>query len=554
MLKRIFILLLLVLATAKTYAQDKKADSLLGAIDTASSAIIKANAFLNVGEHFYQSYTADGYNKAATYYQQGLNLALTTSDSELIAESYVSMAQVYDALAEDKLPKALEYYTIFTRIANNMKPRDTGFVLFGYINMANVQEKLGLKTDCLATLEKLTAITKYRRRQNSINQTHVFAAFLSSKFDEAALCKNYLSAVDTFAAPIKNDNIAYRNYYFLALLYLLEKENKVGAALQLGKQALTEVNNISDSLLVCKIVADIAVRARNYELAYGYRTIEYILYRRYAANNALTDANNTLLKGELSIKEQSEKFLKERSATQTTINRWLTAGLILGGLFIAGILWLLVTRRKQNQLLATQVTENKLLLQEVHHRVKNNLQIVSSFMLLQQLKKEQNTEELVKQLQGKIQALALIHQKLHQQNNHDKVQLHDYFQDLIADTITTHASGTQKITYTINAAATSLDLDRLTPLALITNELLLNSIKYVAAKQDCHIKITALEQNGQIVFNYSDNGQGFNAGINFDKVTTTGLRLVKRLAGQIKAAVTCNSTANGLSYQFVIPL
>jgi type VI protein secretion system component VasK len=76
----------------------------------------------------------------------------------------------------------------------------------------------------------------------------------------------------------------------------------------------------------------------------------------------------------------------------------LTIALVLIALALTGIFWQAAVKRKQNKKLAAQVAENKLLLQEVHQRVKNNLQILSSFILLQQIKKNVDSEELIRQL------------------------------------------------------------------------------------------------------------------------------------------------------------
>jgi two-component system, sensor histidine kinase PdtaS len=201
-----------------------------------------------------------------------------------------------------------------------------------------------------------------------------------------------------------------------------------------------------------------------------------------------------------------------------------------------------------------QVAENNLLLKEVHHRVKNNLQIISSFILLQQLKKNINPDELVKQLQSKIQTLALIHQKLHKQSSYHKVILQTYFEQLFKETVFTFATNEEDINYTIATRNCSINLDTLTPLALIINELLLNSIKYVAAKQPCIISIQAIENNNTIFLEYADNGTGLFDGQYFDTKTSTGLRLVKALAKQIKSILTTKEENGMQIFSFEIPL
>ncbi len=549
--KQIIVLLLIIFFTLHGNAQPSLPDSLQKAIDTAKTKTSLAYAYREAGQFYYSFYNMEGYNKAAILFEKGRAAASQTGDSLLIAIAYLSLAQVYDAIGEDKLPKALEYYSIHQQAA--IKENDTAVIIRTFINIASVQSRLGEKEAAKNSLNKLTLLAEKYNQIKILNKSYVFAAYISSQLNDVNLCRGYFNKINTSNDTITNGSLAYRKFYFLTKFYLLGKENKFNDAIAAGEDALKEVNNISDSTHIYGLIGTYASNAGNYKKAYYYREGEMILYSRMISAKSFSDASNTLLQSELRLKEENAKLFLQKEQTQKRLNRWLIAGLLVisAGLFY--IFYLATQRRNKNTALSKQVEENKLLLQEVHHRVKNNLQIVSSFMLLQQMKKNVDSDELIKQLQSKIQALALIHQQLHQQNSFATIELQPYFEQLVTDTLAIHTDVNTQVKYSINAYNTSLNLDTLTPLALITTELLLNSIKYVAANQACTITIKAVQNNDNILFTYADNGPGLPTEIDFETATSTGLRLVKRLAKQIKATATIDKNSVGLSFLLEIP-
>jgi two-component system sensor kinase len=203
-----------------------------------------------------------------------------------------------------------------------------------------------------------------------------------------------------------------------------------------------------------------------------------------------------------------------------------------------------------------QVEENKLLMNEVHHRVKNNLQIISSFMLLQQAKNS-NTEngELLKQLQSKIGALALVHQMLQNQQVHEKVIIKNYFEQLTTQVVATQTNNGNSLQCVVDMDETVLSLDSITSLAFIAIELLLNTIKYVVPYQPAtEAVLTARADKNKLLFTYSDSGPGLPPEIDIHKPTTTGLRLIKRLAAQLGSQLETYRDAEKFVYKIEIPV
>jgi two-component sensor histidine kinase len=534
-------------------AQQPLPDSLQHRIDTAKTANTKLDALIEAGDYYYQQYNTAGYSKAAACYEKAREIANASKDSILIGIAYHSLAQVYDAVGDDKLPRALEYYKLFNRTSFLMK--DTPIILRSYINIAHTQMRLKQEPACIATVEQLIALAvKYNRLKN-LNRSYVVAAFTLTSLHRFDLGRKYFDKIDVVHDTITNGALSYNNMYHLSRLNLLRAEKKYGEGLNAGEEALKVCTNPSDSMTILGTMADLACNSGLYKAAYDYKKKENDLYGNITRGNSFNEVNNSLLKSELKLKEENDILVQSKQATQQKINNWLTAGLILMSLAIAGILWLAVTRRKKNRELAKQVAENKLLLQEVNHRVKNNLQIVNSFLLLEENKENGGGKIFLRELQSKIQAMALLHQKLHSNEHSDEVPLQPYFEQLFDKIVSAHVTHNEKIDWQVDTAGLYMRQDKVMSLALITTELLLNTIKYVAPVQACTVSLAMYEKGGKMLYEYKDNGKGLPETIHFDKATTTGLMLVKQLGKQLGAGISIikEENANGFSIQIPQP-
>ncbi len=551
-MKKYLVILFGISLSLTVSAQNKLPAHIQLAIDSSKTIVDLVQAYRLAGEFHYGKYNAEGYAQAASYFEKARSKANGTKDSVLIGTTYLSLASVYDAIGGDKLPKALEYYVIHQRTA--VQNQDTQMIVRSYINVANVQQKMNLQNTCEQTLVKLTQIAKQYNQQATINSANVYAAYLCSEMNLLAKSRIYFSAIDLHADTLTNNTLAFKKLYQLTKMYLLQSEGKFMQAIEFGKTVCKDNPNLADSIIVYNKLSAYAEKAKAFELAYAFRTTQNDLYNQLINVKAKINVNNQLLRSELALKEENTALLLAKEKNQEKQKNWLLIGLSTLLIAFISIMVLARDRIKQNKLLAEQVTENKNLLQEVHHRVKNNLQIVSSFMMLQQLKKETNTEDLLKQLQSKIQALALIHQKLHQQTNFDTISLHSYLDSLVEETLNIHIEQRENVTFEVEVDDCALNLDIVTPLALLTIELLLNTIKYVSTKQVCHILIRAKRNGDLLNFSYEDDGPGLPDTLTIETAKTTGLRLVKKLAKQIKSKPILDPTHAGLRFTFEIPL
>jgi len=173
---------------------------------------------------------------------------------------------------------------------------------------------------------------------------------------------------------------------------------------------------------------------------------------------------------------------------------------------------------KQNKQINEALNENKLLVKEIHHRVKNNFQMVSSLLDLQTRDIEDaKAKELAKEGQNRIKSMALIHQKLYQKED-GLIDFSDYLKILV-NQIQSLFKDDKDVEVNIKTEALNLDVDTALPLGLIVNELLTNTFKYGLIedkKNIINIEVDK-EENGIYKMVFSDNGRGLSKGVDIKK-------------------------------------
>jgi two-component sensor histidine kinase len=193
-----------------------------------------------------------------------------------------------------------------------------------------------------------------------------------------------------------------------------------------------------------------------------------------------------------------------------------------------------------NEKLKIKNTENELLLKEVHHRVKNSLEIVSGLLELQAAQIDSPTARAVMLAsQNRVQSMGIVHKKLYQRDNFATIEMKDYFISLI-ESIRESMNATDRIMIECAMNPLELDVDTAVPLGLIANELLTNALKYAfEPRQSGKIEMGLMNVNSvdQYVFYVSDNGKGM---IRNTRPQGTGFGteliqlLAKQLDGQLK--------------------
>ena len=191
---------------------------------------------------------------------------------------------------------------------------------------------------------------------------------------------------------------------------------------------------------------------------------------------------------------------------------------------------------EQKDLIEQREKEKALLLRELNHRVKNNLQMVSSMFSLQaaQFKGEPAADALVA-ARRRIDALMLIHQKLYREDVDTHIRLADYIKELVDNLV--YGFG-KEVDLHLDLSTAKLYIDLAIPLGIIINELLTNSLKYASGESKLRIDVALKEENDKLRLIIADNGPGIPEGFDFRKSRSLGMKLVHSLIRQLQGELT----------------
>jgi two-component sensor histidine kinase len=182
--------------------------------------------------------------------------------------------------------------------------------------------------------------------------------------------------------------------------------------------------------------------------------------------------------------------------------------------------------------------EKELLLKEVHHRVKNNLQITAGLFSLQAATvDDKQVREVFRESENRIKSMALVHEMLYQSADLARIDLAEYVESLTQNVLRSYGPRTAGIDLQNDLQKVSIDIDKAIPFGLILNELIGNCAKHAfAGGEKGNIWIT-LRADREVVLTVADNGRGVPAGFNFRATSSLGLRLVNTLAKQLKGTI-----------------
>ncbi|MGH7773414.1 MAG: sensor histidine kinase, partial [Candidatus Binatia bacterium] len=200
----------------------------------------------------------------------------------------------------------------------------------------------------------------------------------------------------------------------------------------------------------------------------------------------------------------------------------------------------ITARKRAEEQIKTSLKEKEVLLKEVHHRVKNNLQVISSMLNLQARHvKDQKALEMFRESQDRVRSVALIHEKLYQTKELSRIDFTEYIRNLGTNLVRTYGVNPDSIRLQIHTDGVYLSVDTAISCGLIINELVSNSLKYAfPAGQDgeIHIKLRS-DKDNQFSLIVGDNGIGLPKDLDFRNTESLGLQLVTTLTDQIGGTV-----------------
>ena len=201
--------------------------------------------------------------------------------------------------------------------------------------------------------------------------------------------------------------------------------------------------------------------------------------------------------------------------------------------------------------LINSVKENEILLKEVHHRVKNNLQVISSILNLQSsYVDDKKTLEIINESQNRIRSMSYIHESLYQTKDFSSIDFHDYITNLVQNLVHSYQMFSGKTKLNLDIARVQLGLDQAIPCGLILNELVSNSLKHAYTEAGGEIQIEIKEENNKVIIRVEDFGSGFPKGFKIEESETLGLSLVETLIDQIDGELILK-TEKGIKYLII---
>lgn len=531
----------------------EKLDSAQSVLEAAKNKVVQSDlAFLNtqLGYVFERRGQLD---KAADYALESLNLGITNNDKKAIALAYSDLSNLF--WKQSKFETGLEYGLKSLELFEERGIIDLDYDFILYVVGNNY-----------LALKEYSKARKYFEHSIVIGQRYGFYNNLSDVYislvDLYAFLNTFEKAREAgdeavkYAELLNNNFMVMRSWLSIGKMQNLQGKY-VSAIESLKKCIAVATNEFGDTYYLSQAYEALGkAYAGNHDYQEAYHA-----FAKYDALKSLfftveADQRTALLRTEFDVagKEGTiqiqETQLKKQQTRQTLIT------------IIASLLFLLLllaykaiqNNVKKNKLLRKQNGEKEFLLREIHHRVKNNLEIVSSLLALQSAQiKDPYILEVMEASRHRVHSMGMIHQKLYMGKNLATIEMKDYFLNLADYSI--NVFGAEKlIELDVDMDSLELDVDVAIPIGLIVNELLTNSLKYAfPGQRKGKIRISLKETDQILRLEVNDNGVGKIPGTKING-TGFGTQLIALLTQQLDGKMNLEqSLGTSVSIQFQLP-
>ena len=415
------------------------------------------------------------------------------------------------------------------------------------------------------------------KTESEISQAKLLNGFIEGNIGKAhVMLTQYQEALPFLENSISIINeqhkVIYRAEIFENTLYLALAHMELGN-LRKAKEYLDRPWDISKPKLVLERNR---LLAAYYDAMGDYRNQSLYLKRNVRLRDSINERESAIRRQQMlaivaneeldnsrQMIDDQRKQLEERKAelkAKDMRTNLVFISLVFTLLGFAGLVYAYLKSIKNQRLIAEQkhiiensLTEKDSLLKEIHHRVKNNLQMVSSLLSLQTKNTRSKAAiEALEEGKTRVKAMALIHQKLYQNDDLSVIEMQGYIESLINSVQSVFKKGGHNINITIDAEGVELDIDRAIPFGLILNELVSNSFKYAFPEDDANGKIYIhIRKNGDGgFFEYTDNGVGMPDDTTERENESMGIRLIRRLVNQLQSTLNIDRNTEGVRFWF----
>jgi two-component sensor histidine kinase/tetratricopeptide (TPR) repeat protein len=507
---------------------------------------------------------------------------LAVKNAEMTGEASLQMARIYNetGLAYRSLHNFEKSITFHKKAIGIAKKYDNPARLINLVrNVCYSLLQLGRTEEAIQQIKELEKIIDIHKEHLSDEQQ---AAFLSTRVMVYGSTKHYdksISDAREFIRLLKKHPSTDRVYFFsvaLAMYFIQSHQWKEAEACADSLLRNAHVSNTKEGLATCyelkskadSAIGDLRGALTNYQLY--KRTTDSVFNEASSFQLAQLQVESETEKKDNDIKalqqqQEIQKARLERSRTTNTI-------VVIGVIVLTLLLVLLYNRYRIKQRLNRQleqkqqainekntaleqlvsekdtlITEKDWLVKEIHHRVKNNLETVISLLNAQaEFLENPMALSAIQESRARMEAIAIIHQKLYQTENNTLIHVHTYAYELV-DNLQDSFACARDIYFQLNIADIALDISQSVPLGLILNEAITNAIKYAYPKGERGTVSISLQPTnaGRIELRIADKGNGLPPGLDWKNSPSLGLQLINLLAQQLNGEL-CFISHNGL--------
>jgi two-component system, sensor histidine kinase PdtaS len=501
--------------------------------------------------------------------------------------AYCSNAQGVIFYIEENYPEAHKYYQIAYLEAKKWGDHRFMGIMLNNIGACFVEEKNAhKKIEYLEQAKEEFILVKDDEWLVNVEYNLGVAYYFNGQFQEANKSfefskKYYLKLNDSISASYAIGGIGSiyldQKDYSNSLIHLakaidyLDKEydpetyanllNKLGQA-QLESGLLEKSKeNLYSALVIAQQIESILEETRSYELLREYYKInknldsalhysnlatvfgDSLKWSKYNADFAANETKfNTQLKNEKIALQKKNIDQQKASITRLAVLS------ILLGLIIIGIIVLWLRLNKRSKQLQVALTEKDVLLREIHHRVKNNMQVVSSLLNMHVRKvKDKDSKRILEDGSERIQAMALIQKNLYPHSDLKSISLNEYLHTLSHQLFENYNIYDSKVQMKTQLDEIYVDVEKLIPIGLIVNEILCNSVKHAFKQsQEGEITLKLIDAGSKIQLEIGDSGQNFPENWDHENNESLGMKFIKIFSHKLQASVNIRTVPTTL--------